>query len=141
MAIITTRWSPDHCSCIVEYQWDNTTSENTRVHTYAQHINICVDHASLGQNVTAYNAMLDENQRKNKVYQGIIDSLPSQLSSTGAAGGSLKSGIIYNVSYTGTAPNRVLNVSYTGITLTTAQKSSAQNWCNTNIGSGKVVVN
>ena len=141
MAIITTRWSSDHCSCVVEYTWDNTTNENTRVHTYSTHLNICPDHTSLGQNVTAYNTMLDENQRKNINLQVMIDNAAAQLSSTGSTGGSLKQGIIYNISYTGTAPNRVLNVSFTGITLTQAQKNVLQTAANTKFGVGKVFIN
>jgi hypothetical protein len=141
MAIVTTRWSPDHCVCVVEYQWDTTTNENTRIHTYSTHINVCPDHSPLGQNVNGYNAMLEENQRKNNNLQTMIDNAAAQLSSTGSAGGQLKNGITYNISYTGTAPNRVLNVSFSGITLTTAQKNALQNAANTKFGTGKVVIN
>ena len=33
MATKITRWQPDSCSCIVEYSWDDETSETDRVHT------------------------------------------------------------------------------------------------------------
>lgn len=141
MVIITTRWSPDHCSCVVEYTWDNTTDENTRVHNYDNHIHICPDHLNVGPNLSGYNTMLDENQRKNNTLQHLIDNAAAQLSATGTAGGTLKNGITYNFSYTGTAPNRVLNISFTGITLTTAQKNALQTAANNKFGVNKVVIN
>jgi hypothetical protein len=83
---------------------------------------------------------MDEDVRKNTVLQACIDNLAADLSSTGVAGGTLKSGITYQFTLTGTAPNRVLNISFTGITLTANQKLTAQNWCDTHIGVGKVLI-
>jgi len=83
---------------------------------------------------------MDEDPRKNTVLQACIDNLAAQLSSTGSAGGSLKAGITYNFTFTGVAPDRVLNVSFSGITLTAAQKVTAQMWCDSHIGVGKVLI-
>jgi len=103
-------------------------------------ISRCSAHTALADNTTVFNTLMDENPRKNSTLQTAIDNLATQLSETGAAGGTLKNGITYNFSYTGTAPNRTLTVSFTGITLTTAQKNALQNALNTKFGAGKVTV-
>ena len=35
MAIKRTQWKNHVCGCVISYDWDNTTSENTRQHTVA----------------------------------------------------------------------------------------------------------
>lgn len=42
-------------------------------------------------------------------------------------------------SFTGIAPNRIVTVNF-GSLITTNQKTNAQNWCDANIGAGRVVV-
>lgn len=129
---------PSTCSCGVILSWDDTTT-NAPLSLVGF---VFKDPAhSILDDATAFSAIMDEDDRKDNVLRGAIDNLAAQLSSTGSAGGSLKDGITYNFSYTGTAPNRVLNVSFTGITLTNQQKRVAQTWCDNNIGVGKVVVN
>lgn len=138
MTLQLENWWPNTCNCGFVIQYDDT--DPARATSFNSVLVLDSPHSALtGQ--TAYNTVLDENNRMSKVLQGAIDNLATQLSSTGTAGGTLKNGIQYNFTLTGTAPNRVLNVSFSGITLTTAQKRTAQTWCNNNIGVGKVVVN
>ena len=137
MTIQTDTLNPDTCPCSVFFSWDDTV--NPPVYSVVNFLNKCVFH-SLLSDVNAFAALMDEDTRKNIVYQAAIDNLAAQLSSTGAAGGTLKDGITYNFTLTGVAPNRVLNVSYSGITLTANQILVAQNWCDTHIGIGKVVI-
>src|SRR6184192_1851402 len=118
MTIQTDTLNPDTCPCSVFFSWDDTV--NPPVYSVVNFLNKCVFH-SLLSDVNAFAALMDEDTRKNIVYQAAIDNLAAQLSSTGAAGGTLKDGITYNFTLTGVAPNRVLNVSYSGITLTANQ--------------------
>lgn len=34
MPFRTTRWEPDTCDCVVEYDWDDAVSQDTRVHLF-----------------------------------------------------------------------------------------------------------
>lgn len=90
--------------------------------------------------ISIYNTVLDENQRKNKsvdaflsssVANNISDLLPGNTVRT------LKDSVI--LTYTGTAPNRVLNVNF-GSLLTAGQKNNLQSTCDTQFGAGKVII-
>lgn len=141
MVINITRWSPDTCGCIIEYSWDSTQPESTRTHTLDNFINVCSFHQGLADDPTRWNTVLEENPRKNLTYQGILDNSPTaNLYDIVNGTRQLKAGITFNFSWSGTAPNRVLTISYTGITLTTQQKNSIQTWLNSNFGVGKVII-
>lgn len=141
MTIQTTRWSPDTCPCIIEYQWDDTQTESTRTHTIANVINKCAAHNTTADNNAHWNILMDENPRKNTTLGLALSNLTSDIATTDAGGSLvLKSGITFNWSWTGTSPNRVLNISFTGVTLTTAKKNNLQTALNNQFGTGKVVV-
>src|SRR6188768_4282005 len=139
MVTKTTRWSPDHCSCVLEYTWDDTISESSRTHTFARTINKCPTHISQTDS-NCYTTVLDENIRKNAALQIALDNGPSTLYDLSGATRILKSAIGYNYSWSGTAPNRVLTISFNGISLTTTQKTTIQTAENTRFGSGKVTI-
>jgi hypothetical protein len=140
MVINTTRWSPDTCSCIIEYSWDTSVPESSRVHTISNIIQKCAAHSGTVDDNSHWNILMDENPRKNNALQSAIDRFPVVLSSTGAVGGSLKAGITFNFSLSGVAPNRVVTISFTGITLTTTQRNNIQAALDTRFGAGKVVI-
>lgn len=64
MAIKTTRWHPDTCSCIVEYQWDSDLPVEQRTHTPSATIRECEFHQNLSV-VDHFTAVQAENQGKN----------------------------------------------------------------------------
>jgi len=140
MVINTTRYSPDTCQCVIDYDWDSTLDENNRVHTLKQFVNICTAHSSLPDNTARWNVVFEENPRKNIAHQLILDNGPTALSDLVEGTRQLKAGITINFSWSGTAPNRVLTISYTGITLTTNQKNQIQTFLNNRFGSGKVLI-
>lgn len=47
MTIQTTRWRPDTCACVIDFQWDDTTPDIGRVHT-ASYIEACDPHPASG---------------------------------------------------------------------------------------------
>jgi len=42
--IRTTRWYPDTCDCIVEYQWDDDVPEAEREHRISRMVAQCAEH-------------------------------------------------------------------------------------------------
>ena len=140
MTIKTTRYSPDTCGCVIEYSWDDTLSETNRVHTLSNYVTKCSAHSILATDQDRWNAVFEENPRKNNALKGCLDNGPAALFDTIDGTRQLKGNITYNWSWSGTAPNRVLTISFTGITLTTQQRNTLQTALNTLFGVGKVVI-
>jgi len=131
-----TRWTPDTCSnppCIFEYTDDgNATLTNT--------VQKCSRHSSQADS-TAFSNVVEENQRKNISYQFVLDNSPTtSLYDIVNGTRQLKNGITFSWTWNGTPPNTVLTITYTGITLTTAQKNTIQSALNTRFGTGKVLI-
>ena len=74
MTIQKTRWYPDTCSCVIEYEWDDTEPQETRQHTL-KNIERCQAH-NLVNSGEAYGNVIDENQSKNKAIGFLIESVP-----------------------------------------------------------------
>ena len=138
MTTQTTRWSPDTCQCELEYTWDDSVSETNRVHNFKS-ISKCSVHSAQADQ-TAYNTVFEENPRKNITRQLCLDNGPAALFDTIDGVRQFKNGISYNFSWSGVAPNRVLTISFTGITLTTQQRTTIQNVLNNRFGAGKVTI-
>ena len=130
---MVTRWSPDTCDCVVEY---DTNLVLTKI------IRRCVNHelSSLDDN-GLYNTLTEENPRKNKAFQEILDRGPSTLYDLQSDGTrTFKNGINVSWTWSGTAPNRVLSVSVTGVTLSTNQRNNIQQFLDNKFGQGKVLL-
>lgn len=74
--IKTTRWSPDTCDCIIEYQWNTDQPEESREHTASAIVRKCEAHQSASDPSEILSTISDENQRKNIAIQRIIDGVP-----------------------------------------------------------------
>jgi hypothetical protein len=123
--IRTTRWTLDTCGCSVEYEWDDTKDENTRTHSPKRIISRCEAHSDVLLSTVAahWSAITEENTRKNRVYAFIEANAPAALV-----------GLTWSFDKT----TRVLSINAPNAT--SNQKTSAQNWCNNNLGVGKVVI-
>jgi len=140
MAIKTTRWSPDTCSCILEYTWDDSLPQDQITTTLSNINQKCSAHNGLS-NTDTWNAITEENPRKNFTLQHILDNGPSTLYDIVEGNNKiLKSNLRYTWTWSGIAPNRVLTISIQGITLTTNQKNTIQNILNNRFGVGKVIL-
>ena len=76
-----TMWSPDTCSCILIYTWDDALDENVRTHTIERVLRRCPAHASLTKDTEIYGTVVEENTRKNKAFglaQGIVPNLTTE---------------------------------------------------------------
>jgi len=137
------QWMPDTSDAIIVYQWDDSLPADQRVHTVKEIIRHDKNHPNMTME-QEYAAILEENQRKNKVYGQLLGISALSQTITNPDGSSsiiLKNGITVNFSYTGTDPNRILVISVSGYMLSLQQKSVIQNWCDNNLGIGKVQIN
>jgi len=71
----TTRWSPDTCSCVIEYTWDSEVPEQDRVHTHSQSVKTCGAHTPRHEKKAHLDTVLEENQRKNKAHAAVYEIL------------------------------------------------------------------
>jgi ABC-type transporter MlaC component len=150
MAIHVTRWSPDTCDCIIEYEWDDSAPPENRQHNLSNYVRTCTFHQSLATDSTKYSTVVDENTRKNHTLGLALDNGPASLfdesNDTDNDGNTvtvrtLKRSITFNWSWTGTGASRVLNVTFIGISLTNQQKNTIRNILNNRFGIGKVIIN
>ncbi len=63
--MVTTRWSPDTCDCIIDYEWDADENPNTRKHTVKEVIRDCGRHGLKPTKEEHYKSVNEENIRKN----------------------------------------------------------------------------
>lgn len=140
MTIKITRWTNDTCGCVIDYTWDDALPPESITTNLSNVIEKCPNHSSLPNNIDVWNSILDENPRKNISYQSLLDNGPSTIYDIVNGNRVLKVGLNYNFSFSGTVPNRILNISITGTTLTNAQKNTIQGALNTRFGTGKVVL-
>lgn len=140
MTLRTTRWSPDTCDCIIDQSWDDSLPQDQIVTTLSNIVNKCSFHSILATNTGVWDSVMDENPRKNNTLQHILDNGPNTLYDLQGTSRILKQTVNYNFSWSGTAPNRILTVSFTGVTLTNTQKNSIQTFLNTKFGTNKVII-
>ena len=74
--IKTTRWHPDTCDCIIEYDWDTDQPEDSRTHTVKRVVRACAAHQAHPNKETHHATVLDENVRKNKVHGILLQQFP-----------------------------------------------------------------
>jgi len=67
MALQVTRWYPDTCDCVIDFQWDDTQTEATRTHSVKAIVKRCGAHRQIPDDKQHFSTVLEENQRKNKV--------------------------------------------------------------------------
>jgi hypothetical protein len=124
--ITTTRWSPDTCDCVLEYEWDTDSPEDTRVHTFKNIERKCDSHAGLNQDHAHYDHVVKENQTKNKMIQKIMDHVPrlkkQRQDERGNTVQELDPSVEYRWSLTGKDHQRQLQVELKGVTLTKKEK-------------------
>jgi len=115
-----TRWSPDTCGCVIEYEWDGTLPESDRIHT-VKRITRC-EHHQRGSDEDVFTRVLDENRRKNRVLE-ILQSVKPDIDLDN-----------YNWSFD---KDRVLKAGIIGIALTEAERGQIKNQCGKLFNTGK----
>ncbi len=69
----TTRWRPDTCDCVIEYEWDDTQPAEEREHVHKKTIP-CEIHK--GTELEVYETVKEENTRKNKLFSEALKLHP-----------------------------------------------------------------
>lgn len=100
MTLKTTRWKPDTCGCVIEYEWDSESPESVRVHSVSSVKNKCKWHLNDTNDIACYEKVLNENKTKNELLMIILDKFPGIVdetidSDTGELKKVLKSGLEY----------------------------------------------
>jgi hypothetical protein len=67
-----TRWSPDTCDCVIDYEWDTDAPLGERVHT-AVASTPCHLHRTLPDHVAIHAAVMAENVGKNRLIRKVAD--------------------------------------------------------------------
>jgi hypothetical protein len=125
----------------LEYEWDDLDPPESRQHNLKTYVQKCSAHTVLSTDNDRYTSVKDENTKKNFVLADILTNGPTSLFDESADGSrTLKGNITYSWIWSGTAPNRVLTVSFQGITLTTQQRNTIQNFLNNKFGAGKIIL-
>jgi hypothetical protein len=97
-----TRWRPDTCGCEIEYEWDDSLSQEKRVHTPSQIIKKCEFHQDMLNKNEHYTKVLEENQTKNRVWGKLLEIstlTADKVSEDGETHKELKPNITYNWSF------------------------------------------
>lgn len=128
-------WGLDTCNCqmILDYDTDADT------HTLSEYLQTCSFHSAISDPVQRHTTVKTENNKKNDAHQLILDNAPaSMLMTTGNGSVTLKRGVIIDFSWSGIAPDRVLMLTVTGVTLTQQQINKAQTVINNKFGINQV---
>jgi len=121
----TTRWSPDTCGCVIDYEWDDAVPDSERTHIISKVITKCPAHASVGLPNIHFTQVLDENTTKNKAFEIVLSKAPALTPDN------------FRYSFD---KNRKLVVDVVDFNLKTADKTALIAELNTKLGTGKVSV-
>jgi hypothetical protein len=122
--IRTTKWSPDTCECVFEYEWDDSQGEGDRTHIFKRAVKLCEHHEALAIE-EAYTEVFSENTRKNMVFAEAQGMFPSLTTSD------------YNWSFDA---QRKLKVGFLNIQMDEEEKGELQDIFNSKFGEGKVEI-
>lgn len=71
MAVQRTRWRPDTCGCVLEYEWDDAQPAELRTHTPV--VARACRHHQVGATADVFKTCADENTLKNRVMNKILE--------------------------------------------------------------------
>ncbi len=126
--IRTTLWSPDTCTCKVEYSWDDAAPEDVRTHEPTRVVKRCARHSLLAVKEDHFSQLADETSRKSRLLTKAQAQFPKMFDDeTGEFLGSWA----FDAGH-------ALHITTVG--LTRNQRNNVQAWADTNLGAGKIVI-
>lgn len=156
MTLNITRWSPDTCECVIDYEWDTDVSEEQRIHTAKTIVKKCDAHSTsdILDKHDHFNTILGENRRKNGLHNEVLDQLPhitdvidnrtgtilAGIQPSESAGRRLKPHINYKFEFKGTGKDRILHVEFENAVLSSKHKKKIKDIADSMFGNDKVVV-
>lgn len=73
-----TRWSPDTCGCVLEYEWDDSVSDTDRTHTVTTVVTRCAEHSEMKLQLSDhFDQVMAENTGKNKAFEVVKSKVAS----------------------------------------------------------------
>ena len=73
-----TRWSPDTCGCVLEYEWDDAVPADARTHTATSVVTRCAEHSKMKlQSSDHFAQVLEENTGKNMAFEVVKSKVAS----------------------------------------------------------------
>lgn len=119
-----TRWKPDTCDCVIDYEWDASVPDVSRVHVYKDGT-LCDIHKNIGiTKANHFNVILEENKRKNQAIELAVKQIP---------------GLVDKVSFSLDPVTRVVKIKFSN-TISAGQRNGLTNAFTAKFGDGKVVV-
>lgn len=113
MVIHITRYSPDSCSCSLDFSWDDAVEP--RVHSLSAIVKKCDAHKILTDQ-QIFDTVFNENRLKNQTLGAFVSNVDSigetYEDDSKTLQRRLKDTINYNYTFTGTAPDRKLEVEF-----------------------------
>jgi hypothetical protein len=138
-------WKPDTCDCVVEELYNGT-----EIIGGGAVLKKCDAHASVPDDQlygVLYANPDGENKRKNRIESILLGGEGQNFNlhetvtnSDGSVTVKWKGGVTFSWAWTGTGAGRTLNITVTGVNLTTNQKNTINNIATTRFGAGKVVI-
>ena len=127
-----TRWSPDTCGCVIDFEWD--TNDPNAPHVGKTVVSACECHPSEDA-VTHHSKLLEENQGKNKALKIIADNLAgyANLTDTGST--------IPDTAKLSFAFDKDRKIIITAKKISEQDRSTVQAALDSQLGPGKVSVN
>lgn len=130
----TTRWSPDTCGCVVEYEWDDKEPPEERTHSIIGALQRCPRHALLSAHSDHWTVLTEENSRKNRLLEHLLDNDPALSEKDPEGNPRLKDGAVsWNFDDSGTLHVVVPS-------LGAQAKATAQRATESKFGAGKIVL-
>lgn len=136
----TTRWSFDTCGCVVLQNYDYDVSDQDPVSITFE--TICSLHQGIPDHPTRYDVVANkENRPRMNALRELLNNGPASVVDTLPDGTKqLKQGLDVSFSFSGTVPNRLINIILTGIVLTAQQKTAFQTRLDNLFGAGKITL-
>lgn len=122
--LTVTRWSPDTCACVIEYEWDTETTEDNRIHKFHR-VEKCSEHSGVVEDNHVFLHVLKENRSAMAAFAALhrIPRLVRQVTmADGSPGLELKPGIASVRTFSGKDHQRRVRHKINGVTLTPAEK-------------------
>lgn len=137
-------WYPDTCDCGIQIVFDDDIPEGQpKDNLFFSKLQPCQYHPNLEGN-TLYNVVKAENNTiqnlRKWLYENVTSMQEIHTKSDGTTYFDLKQGISINQSWSGFDSNRMVTISFDGVSLTVNQKNLIQDFCNQNFGNGKVLI-
>lgn len=136
MALKTCRWSLDTCDCIYDQQYDPADYDGTMAIT--AHVRVCTAHAVIALASDRPVHAIRHMKWRNRILGRLQAAFPTELFDQQPDGTLVPKPGAISAGFSGTGVDRMLTVTLVG--LSAAQRLAAQNWADTNLGAGHVLV-